>query len=456
MRKFVNLIIVLFLFTSIIIVNDLLACGHEKVNWIYKGSSVSEYDPELKHFIWETDRPPYGPWDKIALHQFVKQKHNWDANPYLPSRDPRKVLFIIPGTWDRGAPKGSNPNVSETWFFAAHDYDVYSIEFRTGYIKPNLAYEQFVQFGLGEVLKGTADWTYGAFREDIKACIELAKRISGAKKLFLAGRSRGGTQMYIYAAKYWKEDLKGLIGLDGSSPWLPIENPGQQKTESEFLAAVQAFKNGTLSAPYNTFLSQVSAYYDEFQFAAAVPYATTTVGGPLPAASQLNPPIPNFAPADKKEINFVSDLVAWRSYYSWGAGKVSNYYKPYPGGQGETYMDRSVLLEIYAIFTRYWPRIQDLEAAYMTGYSNCPFLDYDDVSDITLPILHFFSELGCVGGSCLNTTQPYKVQSTDITLKYLPGYGHLDVYAGTHSLEDVKQPMLEWMNERLGHHKHKK
>jgi hypothetical protein len=49
----------------------------------------------------------------------------------------------------------------------------------------------------------------------------------------------------------------------------------------------------------------------------------------------------------------------------------------------------------------------------------------------------------------LNNPQPYKVQSTDVTLKYLPGYGHLDVYAGTHSLEEVKQPALEWMNARL-------
>lgn len=257
--------------------------------------------------------------------------------------------------------------------------------------------------------------------------------------------------MYIYAAKYWKEDLKGLIGLDGSSPWLAIENPSQQKTEAEFLVALQAFKNGTLPAPYNTFLSQVSLYYDEFQFAGAVPFVPTTVAGPLPATNELNPPIPSFAPDDKKEVKFVSDLVAWRSYYSWGAGILTNYYTPYPGGSGETYMDREVLIEMYSNFTRFWPRIQDLEAAYMAGYANCPFLDYDDVGEITLPILHFFSEFSCRGGACLNTTQPYKVKSKDITTKYLPGYGHVDVYAGPHSLQDVKQPMLKWMNERLGH-----
>ncbi len=453
MKKLAIFLSTVILLSLIFFTNNLFAIGHEKVHWVYKGASVSDYDPELKHFFWETERPPYGPWDKIALHRFVRQKHSWDADPYLPSKDPRKVLFIIPGTWDRGCPKGSNPNISETWFFAAHGYDVYSIEFRTGYIKPNLAYDQFAEFGLSDVLRATTDWTYGVFREDIKACVEFAKKISRTSKLFLAGRSRGGTQMYIYAAKYWREDLKGLIGLDGGSPWLPVENPSQQKSRDEFLAAIQAFKNGTLPAPYNTFLSQVSAYYDEFQFAAAVPYAKTTVGGPLPTTDNLNPPIPSFAPDDKKNINFVSDLVAWRSYYSWGAGKVSNYYTPYPGGQGETYMDRSVLLEIYAIFTRYWPRIQDLEASFMSGYANCPFLDYDDVNDINLPILHFFSELGCPAGSCLNTSQPYKVKSKDITLKYLPGYGHLDVYAGTHSLEDVKEPMLEWMNQRIGGYK---
>ena len=52
------------------------------------------------------------------------------------------MLFIIPGTWDRGAPKASDPKVSENWFFAANGYDVYSIEFRTAYVA-NLAASQF-------------------------------------------------------------------------------------------------------------------------------------------------------------------------------------------------------------------------------------------------------------------------------------------------------------------------
>ena len=42
-----------------------------------------------------------------------------------------------------------------------------------------------------------------------------------------------------------------------------------------------------------------------------------------------------------------------------------------------------------------------------------------------------------------------RTASHDVTDIYLHHYGHLDVYGGTHSLQDVKQPMLEWMNDRL-------
>lgn len=175
-----------FLLSLLFMVNHSFACGHEKVNWEYKGLRVSQYDPELKQYTWETSRPPYGPFDKISLYRFVRQRPHWDEYPYRPSKDPRKVLFIIGGTWDPGFPKGTNPYVSEPWFFAAKGYDVYTIGFRTSYIKPNLAYSQFPEFGLTDALKGTADWTYGQFREDIKACIELAKKNFRCQKIILS------------------------------------------------------------------------------------------------------------------------------------------------------------------------------------------------------------------------------------------------------------------------------
>jgi len=117
-------------------------------------------------------------------------------------------------------------------------------------------------------------------------------------------------------------------------------------------------------------------------------------------------------------------------------------------------MDRQVLIDIESNFTRYWPRMQDLEGTAMGNYLDNPYLDYDDTGKITLPIIFMASELFCPSGICQHLPPSYqpRTASTDITTIYLQGYGHLDVYAGTHSVQDVKQPVLEWMNDRLGRH----
>jgi pimeloyl-ACP methyl ester carboxylesterase len=412
--------------------------------WTYKGVGVAEKNPALKHYFWETARAPFGPFDRIALHRFVLEPNNSAAIPGRPSPDSREVLFIIPGTWDRGSTKDSDPNVSENWYFANQGYDVYSIEFRTGYVA-NLAADQFAPAGYGDALKATADWTYAVFREDIKACIELAKDIARTDKLFLAGRSRGGTQMYIYAAKYWQQDLKGLISLDGGGAYVTLD-PTRQVSEAAFNASVAAFK---AKGPY---LSEVSSF-EQGRLAGAVPFSRNDVGKPLPAVADLPPdkPIPPYAPAEKAVIATVSDAAAYGSFYVWGAGKVTNYYTPYPGGQGETYMEREVLVGILSNFTRYWPRIQDVEGAAMANYgTNHPYLDYVDTGDVNVPLLVFGSEFGCPNGVCRAPlpNQVTRIAGRDITTVFLAGFGHLDVYAGTHSREQVKKPMLDWMNAR--------
>jgi hypothetical protein len=60
-------------------------------------------------------------------------------------------------------------------------------------------------------------------------------------------------------------------------------------------------------------------------------------------------------------------------------------------------------------------------------------------------------------GACFNPSSPVppgttveaRTASIDVTSIILSQYGHLDIYGGTHSLEEVKQPALEWMNDRL-------
>ncbi len=420
--------------------------------WDYKGVTVSTNNPDLKHYTWETTRPPGGPWDNIQLHRFVYQPGNDVADPTLSSTDPTMVLFIIPGTYDRGFTKPPDDiNFSENWFFAANGYDVYSIEFRTAFM-PNLDQNQLAstKFGLGDELKATAGWTYAVFREDIKACVDLAKTLSGATTLFMAGRSRGGMQMWMYSAKY-AADLKGLISLDGGVPYV-LKNPSQQMSLSAFNTAVASLQ---ASGPY---LDEVGGY-ELIQFAGAVPFSKNSVGGPLPPVSTLT--FPPDAPADKAQMKWVSDLVGYAYYYSGLAGTITDYYTPYPGGSGETYMDRNVLVAIASNFTRYWPAIQDLESTAMANWcpnGTMPYgFDYNKTGQVTLPILAFASDLTCkYMKACWEFGSPVpsgatvvpRTKSTDVTDLRLKHYGHLDVYGGTHSLEDVKQPMLNWMNLR--------
>ncbi|MEJ2170056.1 MAG: hypothetical protein P8X90_31540, partial [Desulfobacterales bacterium] len=208
MKKTASSILVLLAIVALVIASPAYAKHGPKrekgPGWVYKGVTIEHQAEGVNHYKWELARPPYGPFDKIALHRYVYEPHNTSGLPGRPAKDKRKVLFMIPGTWDSGSSKGSDPRFSENYFFAANGYDTYSMDFRTSYIA-NLAYDQFESQGYEDALYDTSDWTYAVFREDIKTCVDMAKKLSRARKLFLAGRSRGGTQMYIYAAKYWKK-----------------------------------------------------------------------------------------------------------------------------------------------------------------------------------------------------------------------------------------------------------
>lgn len=103
-RNIIGLILVLFM-----IVPFLTSCSKgpdyatAQVNdpWVYKGVSINDNDTTLRHYVWEKVRPPYGPWDKIQLHRYVKETSNPDCIPGRAPANAQKVLFFNPGTWDR-------------------------------------------------------------------------------------------------------------------------------------------------------------------------------------------------------------------------------------------------------------------------------------------------------------------------------------------------------------------
>ncbi len=393
-------------------------------DWENKSVSTVPDNPGLKHYRWEMARPPDGEFDRIALHRVVNKK---GKGPNKPNK--KKVILMLPGTWDAGGwSKLTDPAVNPMLYLANNGYDVFTMSYRNSFL-PNMASDQFAQFGVD--ISGTGDWTYGAYREDIKACVDKIKRISKARTIFMSGFSRGTFLMYIYASKH-QEDLKGLVTFDG---WFKAFPPlvAEARDEAIFNYVVNLFKAGSLPVNpactnplcppqgimYPMMVEATWDAYDSWQLASVAPHAPNLVGEPLPA-----------------DFAAVSDFVADDAYNLWGPGAFSNYY--------DGLIDREVLITAMSEFTRYWPSVQNFESWQLDAWDDVPYFDYDD-NEVDLPAIGFLTPFFCPGGVCLNDAIPNKTINEDVTLHYLPDYGHVDIMFGADSLADVKEPLLQWL-----------
>lgn len=430
-------IVILLLAVLVSCAGDNLVGRQELPEWQWKSTIRITNYPKLKRTIWETGRPPYGPYDKIRLIRLTKDADGKNTRD-IGFKNPGKVIFMIPGTWGASSPSTTyayNENRTLSIYLANHGYDVYSLDFRTSFL-PDMATDQFATYEID--ISSTGEWTYALFREDIKFCVEAVKTISGAKKVFMTGASRGGRQMFIYASEY-PEDLKGLISLDGGGKISP-PNKYIQLSEKEYEAAVADFKaNGVL-------LNQLIDY-ECIQWAGSHPYSVNAPGyGNLADYFERLHSLCGDAPEMKDiiargfSIDTVADVVAYGLYYLTDPdGRYTNYY----GG----YIDRRDLIRSVANLTRYWPTIQNLEDRQLHAWDNCPYLDYDDrLAD--LPLIAFISEFDCPEGSCLDNPDNMTL-SDDVTFIFLKDWGHLDIYFGNRQAESISRPLLVWMNDRL-------
>lgn len=377
--------------------------------WKLKGISAVENNPKLLHMVWEVARPPYGIYDKIKLHRVVSLEKD--------SSD-KKVILMLPGTWGAGGwSEVTDSNVNSMLYLAASGYDVYMMGFRTANI-PNMDYDQLVKAHPDAV--ATIDWNYAAYREDVKACVEKIKNVSKTSKMFMSGFSRGVSLMLIYANKY-QDDLTGMVVFDGLIQKTPPMGP--QLDEATYKMLIDWYKAGQLPNPFSgeplPWVVDVEApNYDSWKLAGALPNSKKMVGAALPS---------NFTS--------VSDLVADEAYQLWGPSVLTNYY----GG----YIDRDVLIRIVNEFDRFHPCIQTLEDIQMMAWDNVPFFNYDD-NEVDLPAIAFMSLVTCPGG--VVPSLPNKTKNPDVTIKFMSGYGHMDILFGKNSLTDVKKPLLDWLN----------
>ncbi len=387
-----------------------------------KAENVKDNE-SLLHFAWDATREPLGPLDRITLHRVVKKDR------LLSTGKEERVIFLIPGTWNAGGwvDNITDPDINTLLYLAVNDYDVYTIDFRSANI-PDLEYQELAEQGID--VSCSTDWNYGVYREDLKACVDRIKAISKIDKIFMGGFSKGVYHMFFYASKY-QEDLRGLVVLDGNFKKYPPD--GTPLDEATYNMVVSLFKNNQLVNPQTGdllpwlegiyFLSDNE--FENWRLAGILPNTKRLVGQQLPS-----------------QFGCIADYVADNAFNLWNPflgieGVLTNYHN------GS--IDRDVLVKALNTFNRHYPYIQTLEDSQLDAYVDVPYLDYDD-NEVFLPAIAFMSRLMCPQGVCLLDFFPSRTKSDDVTINYYQDYGHLDILYGKKSLQDVKQPLLEWLN----------
>ena len=378
------------------------------------GRGIKGY-PDLREDVWEMVRPPYGPYDKIGVHRVVQA-----------GIDPHGVYFMLPGTWSNGEQLVSNPpwddrtkheNHSHALFLANRGWDVYAINYRTHYVDDHLTLAD---------LSFMVDWGWNQWLGDIKEAVELAKEVSGDKRVYLAGDSFGGGAMANYASVYWEEDLKGILPRDG----------------------------GTVAKYYE----DVDNAYDLPAMITGLTVANWTreVGGPgviflyryaniEPTADAVYPPYEEWYPWPESWTGTpLPGAYPGLTIFEWCAQRIA-----YVTNMAEGFGDPVVMVGLLAGFDRYWPTRLSLDDAAVRDWDNCPFVgmglvpfDFDDsYHEIDVPFLGFLADSFYTGLWMFR----HQIVNPDFTGIMLPGYRHLDVYSGEFSARDVSQPTYEWL-----------
>jgi len=476
-KSFASTIALIFVASVVVFPIPLTAISESDDEWelVMDGEDLVVLVQGLEEYCWELARPPYGPWDKIALRRLVKI-----------DEESIGTIFIFPGTWSSGDQVissddfyqdyleaiGANEKTREelsqkianhsiAHYLAIRGFDVYSIDYRTHYVPMTST-----QSDLGFM----KNWGWEMYIEDAKLAFEKAKEASGKDKMFLGGMSFGGMLAMNYASVYWEEDLEGIVLLDGgnggrSDPVELISNIIQipipllerildtafigipllgpfLKVLTHFLGVYALDKAGDLGPILNTMplpLNSIPDYPEVIEYAKQHP---------------LEPPLdPVTGEVLEPAINPVTGEPS-ENYLEWlgGSQASSELASNIQGG----YNDLKNLGLVALRSDRYWPiqiyleHIADLmRPGYRSdgGIWNRDYFNfYAHYSEIDVPLIAFISRFGLMMWGEFDP----EIKNQDVTGYTLTEFGHLDIYSGTYNDVMVIEPTYQWLLDHIG------
>jgi len=469
--------------TSVVIPASLIGITESGDEWslVIDGKSL-ELIPELEEYCWVLDRPPYEPWDRIALRRLVKI-----------DGEPLGTIFILPGTTSSGdqiisddvycqyleAIDADQDKINEIGnkvkehsichYLALRGFEVYSMDYRTHFVP--------MTYDPGD-LGFMKSWGWTVFIEDTELAVGKAKEISGADKLFLGGESFGGMLAMNYASMHWEEDLEGIVLLDGGTggkstkvqimgitlPVIPIpfivtviepvleaimHITGMDAMDSS--ADMGPFVNNLIyllmRAQRSINLLGQSYSYPVPHYPEVIEYATE---------HPLDPPIdpvtgkrlePQTNPITGKKFANYIEWAANLKYEMASPGFYSNLY--------EGYNDAESLALTSITSDRYWPMqvyVEFIADVLRPGYKSDGgiwtrdyYNFYAHYKEIDVPLIAFISRFGLETWGEFNPG----IANHDVTGHTLPEWGHYDIYTGVYNPEMVNEPTYQWLLNRL-------
>jgi pimeloyl-ACP methyl ester carboxylesterase len=371
----------------------------------------------LTESIWQKNASmaPNGLYDVIGLHRLIKT-----------GITTKGAIFLLAGIYGSGEQQVSNPSQSnysidessDTAVYCANrGFDVYSIDYRSHFLPLTMNATQASAIA--------ANWGWDVYISDLKEAVDKAKTLAGYSKIFLAGMSFGGGVAMYYASEYWKQDLRGIILIDGSENTIKFAPTTNTANVTSGLKA----NVGGLALEYPR-TPGPSPYSSGILF--AYQNAVQNPGAPAewPSGTPLQPTI---NPLTNQTWTNITEWFA----YQWYSSHYSNIY----GSFGNL----TVNIQRSAAADRYFPFRLLIETSAIHDWNNCPFVTYDfddHYNEVNVPVLGFRS--GWYGiptwGNFTNG-----LATTDFTQITLPNYGHLDVFTGTYSTKDVSEPTYQWL-----------
>ena len=311
--------------------------------------------------------------------------HRIASGPAAPAH-PEIVMLYLPGTNMNGEIAVDDARYSMPLYLAAHGVDVWTMDYRTHFVPPDTPPEKLA------VMMG---WTNRMFDGDIEAAVAFVNAQTHNEKLFIAGFSRGASFAYLFAALH-PQHVAGLVILDGFIP---------RRAAPAMPAGRVADDIGGRHLTYDKRRALMEAVIRD-------------PGGPAP--------LPKYKSAAENLEHVVYDADG----IFGGHGGLAN-----PQGG---FSDPSVLARVLIGYDRWWPAVQD--------YDN-PF----DASALArlkaskIPVIAFASTNISAQWPAMVTGAAAATGSTEVTVKRLVGWGHLDVICGTHAESEVYAPVLAWL-----------